>query len=145
MHGRVRNRHCIQAAGGQPAAAKERQASAVASVQGRLGPRGCWLCHLMSACIPLHAPERGVIGIAEGIETAQAAHLASGLPTVAASCASNLATYIWPPATRRIVVFADASLVGTAAAHTLKARAVRAGLDVKVLTPSAPGMDWYDV
>ncbi|MBL0719809.1 toprim domain-containing protein [Piscinibacter sp. Jin2] len=100
---------------------------------------------LAGACIPLHAPERGVIGIAEGIETAQAAHLASGLPTVAAYCASNLAAYIWPPATRRIVVFADADAAGTTATQTLKARAVRAGLDVKVLTPSTPGMDWCDV
>ncbi|MBL0720270.1 toprim domain-containing protein [Piscinibacter sp. Jin2] len=86
-----------------------------------------------------------MIGIAEGIETAQAAHSASGLPTVAASCASSLAAYVWPPATRRIVVFANADVVGTAAAQTLKARAVRAGLDVKVLTPSTPGMDWCDV
>ena len=69
-----------------------------------------------SACIPLHDPQQGVIGIAEGIETAQAAHLASGLPTVAAYCAGNLAAHTWPPGVRRIVVFADADPAGAAAA-----------------------------
>lgn len=100
---------------------------------------------LAGACIPLHDARQGVIGIAEGIETAQAAHLASGLPTVAAYCAGNLAAYTWPAGVRRIVVFADADPAGAAAAQSLKARAVRAGLSVAVMTPSTPGMDWCDV
>lgn len=100
---------------------------------------------LGGACIPLHDAQHGVIGIAEGIETAQAAHLASGLPTVAAYCAGNLAAYIWPAGVKRIVVFADADPAGAAAAQSLKARAVRAGLSVAVLTPSTPGADWCDV
>lgn len=100
---------------------------------------------LAGACIPLHDPQQGVIGIAEGIETAQAAHLASGLPTVAAYCAGNLAAYTWPPGVRRIVVFADADPAGAAAAQSLKARAMRAGLSVAVMTPTTPGADWCDV
>lgn len=100
---------------------------------------------LAGACIPLHDARQGVIGIAEGIETAQAAHLASGLPTVAAYCAGNLAAYTWPAGVRRIVVFADADPAGAAAAQSLKARAVRAGLSVAVMTPSTPGADWCDV
>ena len=100
---------------------------------------------LAGACIPLHDAQQGVIGIAEGIETAQAAHLASGLPTVAAYCAGNLAAYTWPPGVRRIVVFADADPAGAAAAQSLKARAMRAGLSVAVLTPTTPGADWCDV
>jgi phage/plasmid primase-like uncharacterized protein len=100
---------------------------------------------LAGACIPLHDPQDSVIGIAEGIETAQAAHLASGLPTVAAYCAGNLATYIWPPCVRRIVVFADADPAGAAAAQSLKARAMRGGLSVAVMTPTTPGADWCDV
>lgn len=100
---------------------------------------------LAGACIPLHDAQQGVIGIAEGIETAQAAHLASGLSTVAAYCAGNLAAYIWPPGVRRIVVFADADPAGAAAAQSLKARAMRAGLNVAVMTPSTPGADWCDV
>ncbi len=100
---------------------------------------------LAGACIPLHDPQQGVIGIAEGIETAQAAHLASGLPTVAAYCASNLAAYVWPQGVRRIVVFADADPVGAAAAQTLKVRAIRACLSVSVISPTTPGADWCDV
>lgn len=100
---------------------------------------------LAGACIPLHDAQQGVIGIAEGIETAQAAHLASGLPTVAAYCAGNLAAYIWPAGVKRIVVFADADPAGAAAAQSLKARALRAGLSAAVMTPSMPGADWCDV
>jgi putative DNA primase/helicase len=110
----------------------------VRKLTGAAGP-------LAGACIPLHDPQQGVIGIAEGIETAQAAHLASGLPTVAAYCAGNLAAYTWPAGVKRIVVFADADPAGAAAARSLKARALRAGLSVAVMTPSTPGADWCDV
>ena len=110
----------------------------VKKLTGAAGP-------LAGACIPLHDALDGVIGVAEGIETAQAAHLASGLPTVAAYCAGNLAAYTWPAGVRRIVVFADADPAGAAAAQNLKARAMRAGLSVAVMTPTTPGADWCDV
>jgi phage/plasmid primase-like uncharacterized protein len=110
----------------------------VKKLTGAAGP-------LAGACIPLHYPRHGVIGIAEGIETAQAAYLASGLPTVAAYCAGNLAAYTWPTGVRRIVVFADADPAGAAAAQMLKARAIRARLGVAVMTPATPGADWCDV
>ena len=100
---------------------------------------------LAGACIPLHRPARGCIGIAEGIETALAAWCASAVPTVAAYCAGNLAAYTWPPGVKRIVVFADADPAGAAAAQSLKARAMRAGLSVAVMTPTTPGADWCDV
>lgn len=110
----------------------------VKKLTGAAGP-------LAGACIPLHDARHGVIGIAEGIETAQAAHLASGLPTVAAYCARNLAAYTWPPGVNQIVVFADADPAGAAAAQSLKARAMREGLSVTVMTPTTPGADWCDV
>lgn len=115
--------------------------AAVPTVKKLTGTAGS----LAGAYIPLHDAQSGVIGIAEGIETAQAAHLASGLPTVAAYCAGNLAAYVWPMGINRIVVFADADPVGEAATQRLKARAVRAGLSVVVMTPSTPGADWCDV
>jgi hypothetical protein len=43
------------------------------------------------------------------------------------------------------VVFADADPAGAAAAQNLKARAMRAGLSVAVMTPTTPGADWCDV
>lgn len=100
---------------------------------------------LPGACIPLHQPERGCIGIAEGIETALAAWCASSLPTVAAYCGASLAAWQWPPNVQRIVVFADADQAGREAADTLRARVLRAGLRVDVLAPSQPGADWCDV
>ena len=100
---------------------------------------------LAGASIRLHSPMRGVEGIAEGIETAQAAFLGSGVPTVAAYCAGNLATFRWPTGVRRIVVFADADPVGANAALNLESRAKRAGLAVSVMTPTVAGADWCDV
>ena len=64
---------------------------------------------------------------------------------MAAYCAGNLAAYIWPPGVSRIVVFADADPAGAAAAQSLKARAIRAGLSVAVMSPTTLGADWCDV
>lgn len=100
---------------------------------------------LAGACIPLHTPRSGVIGIAEGIETALAAWLASGVPTVAAYSAGNLAAWQWPAGARRVVVFADNDRAGREAADALKARALAAGLRCAVLTPTDDGADWCDV
>ena len=100
---------------------------------------------LAGACIPLHKPVRGRIGIAEGIETALAAWCASGVPTVAAYCAGNLAAWRWPTGLQRLVIFADADSAGREASGELLARAVRAGLQTSVMTPTEPGTDWCDV
>ena len=100
---------------------------------------------LAGACIRLHTPMRDVIGVAEGIETALAASLASGVPTVAAYCANALAGYRWPTGVRRLVIFSDNDKAGREASNALQSRAVRAGLQTCVLTPSAAGADWLDV
>ena len=86
---------------------------------------------LVGACIPLHKPARGMIGIAEGIETALAAWCASALPTAASYCAGNLASWRWPTDVKRLVIFADADKAGREAADTLRARALAAGLRVE--------------
>lgn len=100
---------------------------------------------LAGACIPLHQPARGCIGIAEGVESALAAWCASGVPTVAAYCAGNLAAWQWPAGVQRIAVFADADKAGRDAAATLRARALASGLRCEVLTPTDDGADWCDV
>ena len=100
---------------------------------------------LRGACIQLHKPARGMIGIAEGIETALAAWCASALPMVASYCAGNLASWRWPTDVQRLVIFADADKSGRAAADTLRARALAAGLRVEVLMPTDPGADWCDM
>ena len=85
------------------------------------------------------------IGIAEGIETAIAAFLGSGVPTMAAYCANNLSTYRWPIGTDSLIVFADNDPAGRQASETLQARAKQGGLHVKVMKPTRPGDDWCDV
>lgn len=86
-----------------------------------------------------------MIGTSEGIETALAAWLASGVPTVAAYSAGNLAAYRWPTSVQRLVIFGDADGAGRDAARALRARAQSAGLRCEVLTPSDDGADWCDV
>ena len=110
----------------------------VRKVSGASGP-------LAGACIALHKPVNGCMGIAEGIETALGAWCASTVPTVAAYCAGNLAAWHWPPGLQRLVIFADADKAGREAADTLRARALAAALRCEVLTPSTAGTDWCDV
>ena len=100
---------------------------------------------LNGACIPLALPKGGVIGVAEGIETAAAASLGSGLAVVAAYCANALAGYQWPHDIERLVIFADNDNAGQQAAAALAQRATQSGLTTKILTPSKPGCDWADV
>ena len=100
---------------------------------------------LEGACIRLHQPRRGVVGIAEGIETALAAALASGVPTVAAYSAGNLAAWDWPAGIRRLVVFGDNDVAGRKAGEALRARAFAAGLACTVLMPTEDDADWCDV
>lgn len=100
---------------------------------------------MQGACIPLAAPRGGVLGIAEGIETAAAASLGSGLPVVAAYCANALSGFFWPHGIERLVIFADNDTAGQQAAAVLAQRADKAGLIHKTLTPSKPGSDWADV
>ncbi|MEY4749698.1 MAG: hypothetical protein RIQ60_1912 [Pseudomonadota bacterium] len=102
--------------------------------------------YLMGGCVRLAEPDAaGLLGVAEGIETALAASMAGGLPVVAAYSAGALAAWQWPAAVRHIVVCADNDPAGAAAAHELGQRALSAGLRVHVAAPSAPGLDWCDI
>ena len=101
---------------------------------------------VMGAAVRLFpAAER--IGAAEGIETAVAACLGSGIPTWAAVSAGGLEAFVWPAPARDLFVFADNddNQRGQQAAQRLAARAAAAGLAVRVLTPSDAGRDWADV
>mgnify|MGYP000997885481 CR=1 FL=1 len=105
----------------------------------------CAAGSLAGACIPLNKPQRHRLGIAEGVETALAAWCGSGVPTVAAYSAGNLAQWRWPAGLQSLIVFADADPVGREAADTLRARAIRADLHCEVVAPSIDGADWCDV
>jgi putative DNA primase/helicase len=100
---------------------------------------------LSGACIRLGAPNaEGRIGVAEGIETAMAARMASSLPVAAAYSAAGLESWQWPGSTRTVIVFADNDKAGQRAAEHLRRRVLQAGLKVSVLCPSKVGTDWCD-
>jgi putative DNA primase/helicase len=88
----------------------------------------------------------GVIGVAEGVETALAASLIHRVPVWACICAGNLADFEPPEAVRRVIVYGDndASFTGQEAAYRLAKRLTTKGLDTVVKIPER-GKDWADV
>jgi putative DNA primase/helicase len=108
---------------------------------------------MSGACIQLGAAQQldsslRQLGVAEGIETALAAMLASGIPTVAAISAGGMERYALPPlgVVDELTIFADndTSGVGQAAAAALEKRAIARGLAVRKLIPTDAGTDWAD-
>jgi phage/plasmid primase-like uncharacterized protein len=108
---------------------------------------------IAGACIPLAGTDlHGAVGIAEGIETALACTLATGIPTLAAISAGGLARWEWPfddqgePAVSDLFIFADNDVngVGQKAASDLAGRALAAGIRTQTLTPTTTGTDWAD-
>jgi len=105
---------------------------------------------LGGASIKLHKPAmidgKLVLGVAEGVETALACYLGSGIPTWSCMNAGGIRSFDWPHGLHSLIVFADndASGVGQAAGRDLAGRAAAAGVEVRVLVPETVGTDWLD-
>ena len=86
------------------------------------------------------------LGVAEGLETALACYLASGVPTWSCVSASGIKSFQWPAGLQSLVIFGDndTSGVGQSAARDLAGRAAAAGLECRVLIPPTVGNDWLD-
>ncbi|MBX9721915.1 MAG: toprim domain-containing protein [Candidatus Obscuribacterales bacterium] len=92
-------------------------------------------------------PVADTLGIAEGIETAIACTLATGIPTWAA-ISSTLLPQVMPPRTvHRIIIFADRdeSGAGQKAGKLAAERFVKEGFKVKLIPAPNEGEDWLDV
>jgi putative DNA primase/helicase len=80
-------------------------------------------------------PDDGHLGVAEGIETALAAHDLFGTQVWAALSADGLARFRWPDGTTRITIYADAGDAGRQAAATLSDRLNRADIPNEIVLP----------
>lgn len=107
--------------------------------------------------IRLAKPVDGVLGIGEGIETALAAMMYSGVPTWSVVADSGMVNFIVPEAITKLVIFADNDLKtvrggnpGLDAARKLvespgvAARIVDGTLKVVIRTPEKQGTDMVD-
>ncbi len=87
-------------------------------------------------------PANGVLGVAEGIETALSYRDLTGVPTWAALSTAGLTRFVPPSGLSRLVIAADGDAAGLKAARELAERASRR---VECLIASAPaGTDWND-
>jgi putative DNA primase/helicase len=99
------------------------------------------------AAIRLFEPT-DALGIAEGIETAIAAHELFGLPTWATISTAIMETFEPPQGVKHLVIFGDndSNFAGQKAAYTLAHRLSRdTDLIINVRIPAQPGTDWLDV
>jgi putative DNA primase/helicase len=84
------------------------------------------------------------LAVTEGIETALAVRLATGLPVWSTICAGGMARLVIPPDVRLVVICADHDPAGLDAAWALARRLLAEQRRVKILTPDTPGADWAD-
>ena len=103
---------------------------------------------ITGAAVRLHDADR-VLGIAEGVETALAAHVLFRVPVWSVLSDGGMQTFNPPPAIRTLHVFADndRSYVGQAAAYALARRLSREmpNVSVDVHVPTVDGTDFNDV
>jgi len=86
------------------------------------------------------------LAITEGLETALAVRLSTGMPTWSALSAGGMET-LWVPETAGLVVIGadhDVHGKGEEAARKLSVRLLENRHQVKILKPQMPGADWAD-
>lgn len=105
------------------------------------------------ASIRLGEPTEGILGVAEGGETALAAFRATNIPVWATVNATLMESFDVPDNVHTVLIWADKdkSLTGEKSANVLKSRIRALGKQAYVLLPKLPippkakGVDWNDV
>ena len=97
--------------------------------------------------IKLQEFDVGVLGVAEGIETALSASQHFKIPVWATIDKNHLKTFVPPDGCNKLVVFGDndANYGGQAAAYILAERLFKKGVRVEVEIPNMIGCDWNDL
>lgn len=112
--------------------------SAMASPKRALGPLG-------RGAVRLRPPEAGLLGLAEGIETAMAATLLTGIPCWAALGTERFGRIELPAAAGRLVLFLDNDRGGHRAGKLALEALGSRGIGIEVRRPQPSGADWNDV
>ena len=99
------------------------------------------------SAIRLYDPMNGVLGVAEGIETAISAAILHNCPVWALINANNLEKWEPPAGVNHVIVFGDNdnSFTGQSASFALAKKLARMDLFVDVKIPFTRGWDWNDV
>lgn len=105
------------------------------------------------AAIPLLKPEYGLIGVAEGPETALAAATATGIAVWSTVSAGMMERFVPPQNVKCVMIFADkdASMTGQQAAMKLYNRLLGSGIIARIFLPKdeipagGKGVDWNDM
>ncbi len=94
----------------------------------------------------LYPFEDGILGIAEGIETAIACHDEANIPVWAALSATLLEKFQCPKNVKDVLIFSDNDLnfTGQRAAYNLAHRLYNEGINVKVEVPIHAGTDFLN-
>jgi len=94
--------------------------------------------------VRLMAPVNGVIGLAEGLETAFSAYLLTNTPVWSCLNAGGIERAILPAEIRKVVIFADRDPAGLKAAANACQRFRSEGRESEIMVPNEKGLDFND-
>ena len=103
------------------------------------------LGRLGEGAVRILPPRDGLLGWAEGIETAMSATLLTGIPCWALLGTGRFARVALPAAVTRLVLFLDHDSAGRRAEALVRQAGHCGGVTLDVRYPPRPGSDWNDV
>jgi putative DNA primase/helicase len=120
-----------------------------------LDPRSAWIADLPlpkralgrlgQGAVRLHPPRDGLLGLAEGIETAMAATELTGVPCWAALGTERFSHVALPASVKRLILFLDNDAGGRRAEKLARETHRGTGTEIEARYPKAGGADWNDV